>query len=135
MIMLKPSHSRHYKESTQWSRINHKASMNSTDGMPRSRFKRICRRLFWVLHLCLQYNRLIKQIIIISLLTATALTIAYLFMFTPIAVYMLDRLNLRPFFLPNILCNNCTYLPFKYIINNQMVCEGQQVIPLFIIVI
>ena len=46
----------------------------------------------------------------------------YLVWFTPLPVYLLDRLNLRPFFLPNIVCDRCNDFAFHFPVDNRNFC-------------
>ncbi len=81
----------------------------------------------WSLRFCIHYQIRLKQTVILSSLLGIAVAVVYLMLFTPTPVYLLDRLNMRQFFLPNILCNRCTNLTFNYLINNRSACDTEQV--------
>lgn len=49
--------------------------------------------------------------------------------------YVVDNLNFRTFYLPQILCDNCTHFPFKYLIQNETNCDLQEDIFLLNIII
>lgn len=51
-----------------------------------------------------------------------AYILVYLFWYTPLPVYILDRLNLRPIFLPDIVCPNCNNFTYQYVVNNADFC-------------
>ena len=53
------------------------------------------------------------RVLRVTLLLVAAILLSglYVALYTPVPVYILDRLNLRPFFLPNIQCRNCTHIP------------------------
>lgn len=46
----------------------------------------------------------------------------YLLWFTPLAAYILDRLGLRTFFLPNMVCIGCNNFTYPYVIDNEHFC-------------
>jgi hypothetical protein len=54
---------------------------------------------------------------------AALLGLGYVALYTPFPVYVLDKLNLRPFFLPNIICRNCNNFTYDYIIDNRGACQ------------
>lgn len=49
----------------------------------------------------------------------------YVYYHTAIPVYLLDWLSLRPFFLPDIRCQQCNNFTFSHIIANEEVCASE----------
>ena len=58
--------------------------------------------------------------------------IYYLYAKTPFFVYVLDRLNLRYFFLPNFQCESCTNIKFGYLTNSSSPCQDE---PVFLLIL
>lgn len=75
-----------------------------------------------------------RTVLVISLL-AVAGCVFYLHHYTAIPVYMLDQLNLRPFFLPNIMCHQCNNFTVKYVIANKQLCASVDSVFLLIVVL
>lgn len=57
-----------------------------------------------------------------GLCSLTALMV-YVYWFTPLPVYVLDRLNLRSLFLPNLTCRDCNNFTYQYIVDNRNFCS------------
>ena len=68
----------------------------------------------------------LKKPVLILLLLATVITISLVSWLTPLPVYILDQLNLRPFFIPNLLCNNCNNFTTNFFIENENFCKNDQ---------
>jgi len=75
------------------------------------------RKWFWQS----QYS-LLKWILLIPSLSGCAMGIFYLLWFTPVFVYILDRLRLRNLFLPNLTCSGCNNFTYPYVVDNQNFC-------------
>ncbi len=84
-----------------------------------------------ILRLVKQYQQRLIQVALLTVFTTLGFTAIYLMLFTPTPVYILDRLNLRPFFLPNIMCDGCNNFKFKYLMNNKSACTDQEEVSLF----
>ena len=67
----------------------------------------------------------LKQLTFLSFLLGGVVLLVYLMIFTPFWVYVMETLNLPR--IPNITCDHCTNLTFRYLINNQSACDQQQV--------
>ena len=52
--------------------------------------------------------------------------IYYSYRYTPLPVYLLDKVNLRPFFLPNIICNRCNNFTVRYLVDKEARCEPDE---------
>lgn len=69
---------------------------------------------------CRRCGRLIAFISVLVLVYI----LVYLFWRTPLPVYTLDRLNLRPFFLPDIACLGCNNFTYPYMVENSKFCTA-----------
>jgi galactosylgalactosylglucosylceramide beta-D-acetylgalactosaminyltransferase len=69
------------------------------------------------------HHRHVPALLVIVSAGSLALGLIYLLWFTPLAVYVLDRLNLRPFFLPNIICTGCNNFTYRYMVDNRNFCS------------
>ncbi len=64
-----------------------------------------------------------------------AVYLRYLLTSTPFSVYILDKLDIRTYFLPNIACDNCNNFSYSYIVENKDACsDAAEEIHLLIIV-
>ena len=77
----------------------------------------------------------VKQKVFIVSLLAVAGIASYVCHYTAMPVYVLDKLNLRPFFLPNIKCNGCNNFTVKYVVANKDLCAKVDSLFLLIIVL
>jgi len=68
-----------------------------------------------------QYS-VITWMLLILPVTGLIVAVFYLLWFTPLVVYVLDRLHLRHFFLPNLICVGCNNFTYPYIIDNRNFC-------------
>ena len=75
--------------------------------------------------------RYIVVIIGVTLLIGLTFLLHYLFTATPLPVYTLDRINLRPFFLPDIQCNHCNNFTVNYLVHEKAKCDLDE--PLFLL--
>jgi len=78
---------------------------------------RLCRT-----RLILAGSRYRKYVVLILIIVLVYVAV-YLTQFTPLPVYVLDQLNLRPFFLPNIACPRCNNFSYPYIVDNRNFCS------------
>ncbi len=99
---------------------------------PISFWMRCSDRTLFILRLVNQHQQRLIQAAILTVFTILGFTAIYLMLFTPTPVYILDRLNLRPFFLPNIMCDGCNNFTFKYLMNNKSACTDQEEVSLII---
>ena len=76
-----------------------------------------------------------RQTALAACLLAVAGFVFYVYHFTAIPVYVLDQLNLRPFFLPNILCDRCNNFSVPYVIANEKLCAGVDTVDLLILIL
>lgn len=82
-----------------------------------------------------QLLRRLKCTLGIGSVGGVCILLVYLFWYTPFPVYVLDRLNLRPFFLPNILHKDrCNDFNYTFIIENSNFC-GDPNEELFLLII
>lgn len=65
----------------------------------------------------------IKQTTAVVILLAACILFAWVLIFTPIPVYVLDRLNLRPLFLPDIKCDGCNNFTYNFLVANENFCN------------
>jgi len=61
----------------------------------------------------------------------------YLLWFTPLPAYLLDRLGLRTFFLPNMVCFGCNNFTYPYVIDNEHFCTDSsgKLQPVFLLIL
>jgi len=61
----------------------------------------------------------------------------YLLWFTPLAAYVFDRLNLRQFFLPNMVCIGCNNFTYPYMVDNRNFCTDSagKLQPVFLLIL
>lgn len=76
-----------------------------------------------------------RQTVLVVSLLAVAGFVFYMYLYTAMPVYVLDQLNLRPFFLPNIMCERCNNFSVTYVIANEQLCAGVDSVYLLIIVL
>ena len=76
---------------------------------------------------------------IIFVLSVTGFTVGafYLLWFTPLVLYVLDRLHLRNFFLPDISCIGCNNFTYPYIVDNRYFCADSdgKLKPVFLLIL
>ena len=75
----------------------------------------------------------LSQVLLIASAGGLMVLITYTLLATPLPVYILDKLNLRPFFLPNIICDRCNNFTYTYMINNSEACRDRDVYLLIIV--
>jgi len=61
----------------------------------------------------------------------------HLLWFTPIVVYVLDRLHLRTLFLPDIACFGCNNFTYQYMVDNRNFCTDSsgKLQPVFLLIL
>jgi len=76
---------------------------------------------------------------IILILSVIGFTVGafYVLWFTPIVVYVLDRLHLRLLFLPNFICIGCNNFTYPYVVDNRNFCtdSGGKLQPVFLLIL
>ena len=65
----------------------------------------------------------LRHVFLLACCIGATVLIIYTALFTPLPVYALDKLNLRPFFLPNIICKGCNNFTYEYVIDNHDACK------------
>ena len=75
----------------------------------------------------------IRKLILLGLGIGASVFFIWVAFFTPFPVYVLDQFNLRPFFLPNIICKGCNNFTYDYIIENKDACKDNEVFLLLIV--
>lgn len=76
------------------------------------------RRCFWSQD---QYF-VLRWMLLILPVAGLSVGVFYLMWFTPLAAYVLDRLGLRKFFLPDMVCIGCNNFTYPYVIDNEHFC-------------
>lgn len=76
---------------------------------------------------------LCKRAAALCSLIGLAWAVVYLVWYTPVLVYILDHLSLRPLFLPNLRCVGCNNFSFNFIVDNRNFCSGADVFLLIIV--
>jgi hypothetical protein len=64
-----------------------------------------------------------RKIVAVLLACSIVFGSFYLIEYTPLPVYILDRLNLRPFFLPKIACRGCNNFSYAFMVDNRNFCS------------
>ena len=59
----------------------------------------------------------------VLLLVTNLIGVTFLFTVTHLPIYTLERLNLRPFFLPNFQCNHCNNFTVNYLVHEKAKCD------------
>jgi len=61
----------------------------------------------------------------------------YLLWFTPVVVYVLDRLHLRHYFLPYMTCIGCNNFTYPYVVANRNFCSNAEgkLKPVFLLIL
>jgi len=76
---------------------------------------------------------------LLLILPVTGLTVGacYLLWFKPLVAYVLDRLSLRQFFLPNLVCIGCNNFTYPYVIDNRNFCTDAsgKLQPVFLLIL
>ena len=76
-----------------------------------------------------------KRVVALFAAVATAWLTVYLVWYTPLTVYILDHLNLRPLFLPNILCPLCNNFTFNFVVDNRNFCTSTSGSDVFLLIL
>src|SRR6218665_1221948 len=76
-----------------------------------------------------------KRVVALFAAVATAWLTVYIVRYTPLTVYILDHLNLRPLFLPNILCPLCNNFAFNFIVDNRNFCTSTSGSDVFLLIL
>jgi len=86
---------------------------------------------------CQSQYSLLRWIMLVLSVIGFAMGALYLLWFTPIAAYVLDRLHLRQFFLPNIICIGCNNFTYPYVVNNRNFCSDSngKLKPIFLLIL
>jgi len=76
---------------------------------------------------------------VILILSVIGFTVGafYLLWFTPVVVYVLDRLHLRQFFLPRMICIDCNNFTYPYVVDNRNFCSDAdgKLQPVFLLIL
>lgn len=65
----------------------------------------------------------VKRVVLSAAVVSLTYMTIYGIWFTPLTVYALDLLNIRPFFLPNIACRGCNNFTFRFMVDNRNFCR------------
>ena len=80
-------------------------------------------------------TRLFKQVFAISTIVVCLYGLRYLFIYTPIPYYALDKLQLRHYFLPEFSCNQCTTFNFSFISEASSTCGTKGDPPIYLLIL
>jgi len=86
---------------------------------------------------CRSQYSFLRWIMLILSITGFAVGAVYFMWCTPLVVYVLDRLRLRKFFLPNTVCIGCNNFTYPYMIDNRNFCtdSGGKLQPVFLLIL
>ena len=79
----------------------------------------------------------IRWMLLILPVTGLTVGLLYLLWFTPLIAYVLDRLSLRQFFLPNLVCVGCSNFTYPFVIDNRNFCSDSSgnLQPVFLLIL